>query len=104
MKCSECVDYTECSKKHNLAIKRKRCHMAKVEYMQTNADHIRAKIDTNEKLAKVIMDCGIDEHLNFCKELPECEACDYDIENPAVDCMRCLAEWLGQPAEVRSDG
>ena len=49
MKCVECVDYAECSKKYNLTIKRKHCPMAKVEYVQTNADIFRAMSDEEQQ-------------------------------------------------------
>lgn len=85
MKCAECVDFVECSKKNNLTIKRKRCPMAKVEYVQTNADRIRAMSD--EELADFI-----DEPI-LCKGhgLGDCMS---------KGCNKCILEWLKQPAEV----
>ena len=40
MKCTECPEYNECSKKYNLTIKRRRCPKAKEEKVVTNADRI----------------------------------------------------------------
>ena len=80
MKCVECVDYAECSKKHNLTIKRKRCPIAKVEYVQTNADRIRAMSD--EELADMLYET------------------DSRIGNADLDEW---LEWLKQPAEMRGE-
>ena len=70
MKCVECVDYVECSKKQNLTIKRKRCPMAKVERVKTNADIFRAMSD---------------------EEQQKCVRRFWEIED--------FADWLKQPAE-----
>ena len=96
MKCVECVDYAECSKKHNLTIKRKHCPMAKVEYVQTNADRIRAMSD--EELAvfirAVIMaeDCPV----AGC----DCDKCFFkEVCFNASKWHGKEMEWLKQPAE-----
>lgn len=94
MKYVECADYAECSKKHNLTIKRKHCPMAKVEYVQTNADRIRAMSD--EELAEFL--CGVYDDDTCGVYQDECGKfingtiiIDYD-EN-------AILEWLKQPAE-----
>ena len=86
MKCVECVDYAECSKKHNLTIKRKHCPMAKVEYVKTNADRIRAMSDA--ELAEFLSD---DERA--CP--PKWNNCRKHIN----ECGGCWLEWLQQSAE-----
>ena len=87
MKCVECVGYAECSKKHNLTIKRKHCPMAKVEYVQTNADRIRAMSD--EELAWELMTWRI-----------ETEAKHHGVESNYPNTKTAILEWLKQPAEV----
>ena len=86
MKCVECVDYAECSKKHNLTIKRKHCPMAKVEYVQTNADRIRAMSD--EELAEILY-----EHQVCYIRAKRKESCS------EYGCKDCILDWLKQPAE-----
>ena len=54
MKCRECPDYAKCVKESNLNIKRKTCKKAKTEYVQTNADRIRAMSDV--ELADVLLE------------------------------------------------
>ena len=96
MKCIECPEYSECSKKYNLTIKRRRCPKAKEEKVVTNADRIRAMSD--EELANVFWDIGLE--IWNCNEynghnvtmLPECEKCD-------GNCALAILKWLKQPAE-----
>lgn len=98
MKCVECADYAECRKQYNLTIKRKHCSKAKAEYVQTNADRIRAMSD--EELAKALIevnDSGC--HIPFCKELPECQRLLDEGEIPEEKCIVCMLNWLQQPAE-----
>lgn len=88
MKCVECVDYAECSKKHNLTIKRKHCPMAKIEYVQTNADRIRASTDSELEADILAISLGY---------IPWC---DGHCESQGEDgCDNCIREWLNQPAE-----
>ena len=103
MKCVECVEYAECSKKHNLTIKRKHCPMARVEYVQTNADRIRAM--TDEELAShLYLFAGLEEQIKFCQNIPECEALICADEGiPEEKCIGCLLKWLQQPAEEVND-
>ena len=93
MKCVECVDYAECSKKHNLTIKRKHCPMAKFEYVQTNADRIRAMSD--EELAVLLAE-----------EIPhgdcygcELECCTCDGDKFTDSCQNAFYKWLKQPVK-----
>ena len=89
MKCSECPEYNECSKKYNLTSRRRRCPKAKEEKVVTNADRIRAMRD--EELA---------EFLNRVKE--PCGCCQLSAVDGACTetlCDDAMEEWLKQPVE-----
>jgi hypothetical protein len=88
MKCTECPEYNDCSKKYNLTIKRKRCPKAKEENVVTNADRIRAMSD--EELAE-----------DYCKTLLKVMHY-FGIKNTGIleDAVRARLEWLKQPVEV----
>lgn len=89
MKCVECADYAECSKKHNLTIKRKHCPMAKIEYVQTHADRIRAMSD--ELLASQMV-VVVEETIKALTGL--------DVPDEVLNEVRSqLLERLKQPAE-----
>lgn len=104
MKCVECANYAECSKKYNLTIKRKRCPMANDKYVQTNADLFRGMSD--EELAENLYRfCDLEERIGYCKNLAECEKLlETEDGIPEKKCIGCLLDWLKQPAEVKKDG
>ena len=86
MKCTECPEYNECSKKYNLTIRRKRCPKAKEEKVVTNADRIRAMSD--DELAWVLLEYRFDA---CCKA--------HGGEAGLPDSQSKIVEWLKQPAE-----
>lgn len=89
MKCVECVDYPECSKKHNLTIKRKHCQKANEEKVVANADSIRAMSD--EELAEFLG--RVKEPCDYCQLAVVAGACTETL------CDDAMMKWLKQPAE-----
>lgn len=88
MKCTECPEYNECSKKYNLTIKRRRCPKAKEEKVVTNGDNLRAM--SNEQLAEWL--CLAYGCTGNCPGIELCVAGDGKCNG--------IKKWLNQPAEV----
>ena len=66
---------------------------------QNNADRIRSMSD--EELAqKLYMFSNLDERINFCPSLLECNALlDTEDGIPQEKCIGCLLAWLRRPVE-----
>lgn len=74
---------------------------AKDTNVLTNADRIRTMSD--EELARVLYSLvNLDDEIPYCKNLPECETFLDGGGIPERKCVQCLAEWLRQPAEVKT--
>ena len=76
------------------------CGMDNREYWQpkpqTNGDRIRAMSD--EELADLAFKLNVDEQVNFCKMLPECEEIlDRDEDLDLNKCKGCFVQWLKEP-------
>jgi len=69
----------------------------------TNADRIRGMND--EEMANMLYSFEDLKMPNYCQRKKECDdMLDADIDIPAGKCIRCLLDWLRQPAEEASDG
>ena len=66
----------------------------------TNSEYIRSM--TDEELARIMVQLSdLDCRINFCQELPECNALlDTDDGIPAEKCEKCMIQWLKKPMEV----
>lgn len=64
------------------------------------ADYIRSMSD--EELARMLMMAHDGEiHIPFCKNKDECfYALDHNKDIKDSECLRCMIDWLKQPAEV----
>ena len=63
---------------------------------KTNGDRIRAMSD--EEFVDLAFKLNIDEQVNFCKMLPECEEIlDRDEDLDLHKCKGCFMNWLKQP-------
>ena len=72
----------------------------------TNGDKLREFSNmTDDRFAQLLLEIDdIAEKIPFCKELPECQKRAEGIEPiPAGECLQCLNNWLGQPAEDEQD-
>lgn len=61
-----------------------------VETKMTRADKIRNM--SNEELADFVMDTGIDDYLEFCKNNEGCD--ELKPEERKTKCRQCLLEYL----------
>ena len=65
---------------------------------QTNADHIRSMISTDEGLAEALLqahDGGM--FIPFCKNKPECVDLLEEGIIPQEECKKCMIEWIREP-------
>lgn len=72
-------------------------------HRKTNGDRIRAMSDA--ELADLAFKLNVDEHINFCKMIPECEEMlDRDEFVDMKKCKMCFVAWLKEPVEEEEDG
>lgn len=107
---TEFISLNHCQKEFEVRIKtdRKEHYKAAVDFArklidhakpQTNADHIRAMISTDEGLAEALLQAHYGGmFIPFCKNKPECmDLLEEGRIIPQEECKKCMLAWTREP-------
>lgn len=70
----------------------------------TKGDNIRQMLQTDESLADFMIELGLDNGVDYCRNKPECDDLLDDGNKTVPDewCRRCLIEWLQEENDGES--